>query len=93
MVWSRTVSIEGFQSRPDRQGKHLIGFLRRPGRNVEPATFEDVSDQGCSLMGELSIGEHLIVMLPKIGTRAAQVRWSIGGRAGLQFTEMTSGSR
>ncbi|NJC06849.1 hypothetical protein GGQ97_002642 [Sphingomonas kaistensis] len=47
--------------------------------------FENVSEQGCCIIGDFKIGECFVVTLPKIGTFGAQVRWAIGGRAGLRF--------
>lgn len=79
------MGAEGIHVRSDRSGKRLSGFARRSGFGVEPALFDNVSEQGCCIVGEFKIGECLVVTLPKVGTVGAQVRWSIGGRAGLRF--------
>lgn len=79
------MGADGIHFRPDRVEKHLMGFARRSGSEIEPAVFENVSRQGCCILGDFEIGECLVVTLPKIGTVGAQVRWSIGGRAGLRF--------
>lgn len=62
-----------------------MGFARRSEAGLIPALFENVSEQGCCIIGDFKIGECFVITLPKIGTVGAQVRWSIGGRAGLRF--------
>jgi hypothetical protein len=79
------VSADDIKERAPRRDKKLEGFARRSGREVEPALFENVSDGGCRIVGNYKIGEWLVVMIPTLGTMQAQVRWSIGGRAGLQL--------
>lgn len=79
------MSADGLQPRSPRIAKRLQGFARRSSYGVEPAVFENVSEQGCCIRGDFKIGECFVVTLPKIGTVGAQVRWAIGGRAGLRF--------
>lgn len=79
------MSADGLQPRSPRVAKRLQGFASRSGYGVEPAVFENVSEQGCCIIGDFKIGECFVVTLPKIGTFGAQVRWAIGGRAGLRF--------
>lgn len=73
------------QERPERRAKRLQGYVQRSMATVRSAYFEDVSDGGCCIAGDFKIGEWLVVMVPNIGTTSAQVRWAIGGRAGLRF--------
>lgn len=61
------------------------GYLRRAGQAVEPAEFQDVSENGFCVRQELPIGEILVATVPSLGTIEAQVRWSIGGRSGLKI--------
>ena len=65
-----------------------MGFARRSEAGLEPALFADVSEQGCCVIGDFKIGECFVVTLPKIDTVGAQVRWAIGGRAGLLFDKV-----
>jgi hypothetical protein len=80
------VSGTGITARAPRRQRELKGFVRRCGRSVEPAAFNNVSSNGCSILGAFPIGEWLVITLPSLGTVEAQVRWSIGGRSGLRFT-------
>ena len=79
------MSADDIKERAPRRDKKLEGFARRNGMEVEPALFENVSDCGCRIVGNYKIGEWLVVMIPTLGTMQEQVRWSIGGRAGLQL--------
>lgn len=83
--WRGIVGADGIRLRSERREKRLMGFARRGESGVEPAIFENVSDEGCCIRGEFRIGECLVITLPKVGTVGAQVRWSLGGRAGLRF--------
>ena len=48
----------------------------------------DLSADGCRLEtdGDLKIGEHVRLRVDRSGDYPAQVRWALGGEAGLQFT-------
>ena len=50
----------------------------------------NISAQGLMARCEdpLEAGEIVRITLPVVGTIAAEVRWSLGGRAGLQFTSL-----
>jgi len=37
---------------------------------------------------ELAVGQSLTIRLPVVGEVKAEVRWSLGGRVGCQFTRM-----
>jgi hypothetical protein len=80
-----SVTADEIQPRPPRDERRLMGYVVRSGSGVAPAVFENVSEQGCCIIGDFQIGECFVVTLPKIGTCGAQVRWAIGGRAGLRF--------
>jgi hypothetical protein len=79
------VSFEDLRDRPQRREKRLSGFVRRSGCGIEAAMFDNVSASGCCILGDYKIGEYLVVTIPTLGTVGAQVRWSIGGRAGLRL--------
>ncbi|TCP35039.1 PilZ domain-containing protein [Sphingomonas sp. BK235] len=36
---------------------------------------------------DLSIGERVVLTLPVIGDRTAEIRWSLGGRVGAKFAQ------
>jgi hypothetical protein len=82
---SADVSLEDVKDREQRRDRKVKGFARRSGGGVEPAIFDNVSDKGCCIRGDFRIGEWLVVTVPTLGTVQAQVRWSIGGRAGLRI--------
>ena len=79
------MSAENIRQRPLRRQKLLKGFARRNGGAIEPVVFENVSESGCCIRGDYRIGEWLVVTIPSVGTSSAQVRWSIGGKAGLKL--------
>lgn len=58
--------------------------MRRAGVD-QPALFENVSASGCCIVGEYPIGDTVIATVPDVGTVVTRVRWSIGGRSGLQI--------
>jgi hypothetical protein len=82
---ARVVSAESIRKRAPRREKKVKGFARRSDSQVEPAFFENVSDSGCCILGDYKIGEWMVVSIPTLGTMQAQVRWAIGGRAGLKL--------
>ncbi|WP_344696224.1 PilZ domain-containing protein [Sphingomonas rosea] len=79
------VSADETQRSEERRDTSLQGYLRRGGQPVEKALFENVSENGCRVVGDHVIGEIMVATIPTVGTVEARVRWSIGGRAGLQF--------
>lgn len=46
---------------------------------------EDISPQGCCVLGDYRIGEFVTIRLPGVEPALAQVRWALLGRAGLRF--------
>lgn len=79
------VSFENLKDREQRRDKRVQGFARRSSGGVEAAIFDNVSESGCCIRGDFRIGEWLVVTIPTLGTFSAQVRWAIGGRAGLRL--------
>ena len=85
MIRRNSVTDDTIRPRPERHTKKLLGYVRRSGHEVEAATFENVSENGCCIVGEFAIGEHLVVTVPTIGTVGAQVRWAIANSSGLKL--------
>ena len=74
------------QRRP-RRAVRITATVHRTSGAPAAAEVLDQSQQGCSAVIDLPIGEWLEVELTGAGRRRAQVRWSFGGRSGLLFDE------
>ena len=81
--------MENFRERGLRHSVRLDASVVR-GDGKEVATIvTDLSLDGCCLIGAFSIGERLVVKIPKVGSLAAEVRWAFMGRAGARFLSET----
>ncbi|HZU52151.1 MAG TPA: PilZ domain-containing protein, partial [Sphingomicrobium sp.] len=61
---------------------------RREDGSEVPVTVTDLSDEGCRVECAepvLRIGEWIEVNVPSEGELKAQVRWALGGSAGVKF--------
>lgn len=56
------------------------------------AIIRNISDTGAMVETDLLLvkGQAISVELPVVGTRRGEVRWVIGRRAGIEFTEVVS---
>jgi hypothetical protein len=74
----------------DREEVHYRARATGPGGR--PLRFLVVNISAHGLMARcddpLSVGDTVRVNLPVVGAISAEVRWALGGRAGLQFTRM-----
>ena len=81
--------MENFRERGLRHSVRLdASVVRGDGKEVA-AIVTDLSLDGCCLIGAFSIGERLVVKIPKVGSLAAEIRWAFMGRAGARFLSET----
>lgn len=73
---------------PERRRRHAVRLeaaVTRSDGSIVKSSVSDLSLDGCCLTGTFLIGEEIQVTISRIGTHAAQVRWSFMGRAGARF--------
>lgn len=73
---------------PDRRHRHdveITGEVHYPDGHSRGVAIANLSLEGCRVKGWFRIGDMLDVSIPKIGRVRGQVRWAIGGEAGIQF--------
>ena len=63
----------------------LEAAVTRSDGGMVTSGVSDLSLEGCCLEGSFMIGEEIQVTIPRIGTHAAQIRWSVMGRTGARF--------
>ena len=63
----------------------LEAAVTRSDGSTVTSEVSDLSLDGCCLEGTFLIGEEIQVTIPRIGTHAAQIRWSVMGRTGARF--------
>ena len=83
---------------PDRRHRHDVDLtvdVHYPDGHSRKAAVTNLSLDGCRVHGWFRIGNLLDFDLPRIGRIRGQVRWAIGGEAGIQFlrTEADQGSQ
>ena len=73
--------------RGPRVATDLKAVLLRPSGEEIPAIITDISKDGFKLIAEaqLLIGERVDLRVPKAGDVPAQIRWSLGNKAGGVF--------
>ena len=79
--------VRSKRQRESRSTRSVEVFLRRQdGREIK-TLLTNVSAHGCRLLPreELSINEHIRIDVPRLGSIAAMVRWSLDGYAGAEF--------
>ena len=79
--------LPGWISRVHRRSVHVEATVFLTTGQAVPVTIIDLSDSGCKVrcLHALPIGEIVQIEIPAFQPNAASVRWSIPGRAGLQF--------
>lgn len=73
---------------PDRRHRHNVAItaeVHYPDGHSRTATLLNLSLEGCRIQGWFRIGDILDLTLPKIGRVRGQVRWAVGGEAGIRF--------
>lgn len=76
------------QDWPERRQRHDVELLvevHYPDGHTSEASVSNLSLDGCRLTGWFRIGDHLELMIPRIGRVRGQVRWAVGGEAGVRF--------
>lgn len=81
--------MENFPERGLRHSVRLDASVTRSNGGEVPTVVTDLSLDGCCLIGQFQIGEHLTVKIPKVGSLSAEVRWAFMGRAGARFVTQT----
>lgn len=78
----------GWIARRDRQAVAIAGSVMLPGGRLVPVTIRDLSRDGCRVECEetLPIAASVVVDLGG-STSNANVRWALGGEAGLQLVD------
>ncbi|HEU0309646.1 MAG TPA: PilZ domain-containing protein [Sphingomicrobium sp.] len=79
----------GHIKRAPRVDTRIDTFLTDSDGNRISVVVMDISRDGCRLetTAMLRIGEKVQLEVPKYGTFAAQIRWSLGSEAGAVFLE------
>ena len=70
-----------------RNGVSFRGSVKAPGGREVAALITNISYSGCQLLAETSlvVGETVRLSILGRGSMEAQVRWTAGDRAGLEF--------
>ena len=70
-----------------RNGVSFRGSVKVPGGRDVAALITNISYSGCQVLAEASlvVGEKIMLSIPGRGSMEAQVRWTAGDNAGLQF--------
>ena len=79
--------MHGWISRKDRRPVIADAVVRRADGSEHPVRLTDISDEGCRIEGDgqLVIGEWVDIAVASAGQVRAQVRWALGGSAGVKF--------
>jgi hypothetical protein len=80
-------SVLSQTDRESRSARSVEVFLRRQdGREIK-TLLTNVSERGCRLMPReaLEVDELVRIEVPRVGSVAATVRWSLDGHAGAEF--------
>jgi hypothetical protein len=67
--------------------RHLELFVHRQDGCEIKTVLTNVSERGCRLVPAepLLAGEHVRIEIPRLGSIAAIIRWSLDGHAGAEF--------
>nr|WP_314442751.1 PilZ domain-containing protein [uncultured Sphingomonas sp.] len=73
---------------PERRHRHdvdLSGEVHYPDGHTKEILVSNLSLDGCRVSGWFRIGDVLEFTIPRIGRVRGQVRWALGGEAGIRF--------
>lgn len=73
---------------PERRYRHdveIMGEVHYPDGHGREVAIANLSLDGCRMKGWFRIGDVLELTIPRIGRVRGQVRWAIGGEAGVRF--------
>jgi hypothetical protein len=68
-----------------RHEVELVAEVHYPEGHRTEAMISNLSLDGCRIQGWYRIGDVLELTIPKVGRVRGQVRWAIGGKAGIRF--------
>ena len=80
-------SVRSKRQRESRSTRSVEVFLRRQdGREIR-TLLTNISTRGCRLLPReaLAINELIRIEIPRLGSVAALIRWSLDGYAGAEF--------
>ena len=80
---------EDWSARRLRHPVEITATIHYAHGHESTALVSDLSLDGCRLKGWFVIGEFLDLTIPKIGRVRGQIRWAIGGEAGVRFLPST----
>ena len=81
------VGAPGWIDREERRPVKVAATACLPDGGEVLIQLTDISYQGCQVETDrvLPIGSRITLTIPRLGEIAAQVRWSLQGRAGVRF--------
>jgi PilZ domain len=79
--------MQGWIGRKDRFPVAIEAVVHRSDGASVSVRLTDFSEEGCRMEGDdvLQIGERVSIDVPRLGLVKAQVRWALGGSAGMRF--------
>ena len=80
---------DGWPERRLRHDVELAAQVHYPDGHTSSAAVSNLSLEGCRVQGWFRIGDVLDFTIPSIGRVRGQVRWAIGGHAGIRFLTAT----
>ena len=78
---------ESWSDRQTREPVDVEGVVHLANGEDKQVLIENLSPGGCCIAGEYRIGDRVELTVPGRGRLPSQVRWAIGGRAGLRFLD------
>ena len=83
----RQEKVSGWIDRNERRPVQAAAVAYLPDGGAVSVRLTDISYEGCQVESDeiLPIGCRITLALPRLGDIAAQVRWSLHGRAGIRF--------
>ena len=78
---------ESWNDRQTREPVDVQGVVHLADGGDRRVLIENLSPGGCCIAGEYRIGDRVELTVPGRGRMPSQVRWAIGGRAGLRFLD------
>ena len=77
----------GKRERPSRSHRWLDARVRSRLKPEVPAIISNISEAGCCIeaAAEFEAGEQIEILVPRLGSITATVRWSNAGHSGAAF--------
>ena len=83
-----------FEEVPARGLRHEVELeaeVHYPDGHSSKTRLSNLSLDGCQLTGWFRVGDRLEVTIPRIGRVRGEVRWAVGGKAGIRFIAHSGG--